>query len=753
MKYEETRRVDQQKPKTPQKKDNEKVRGDPLRDLPDWLEEFTENLVDDSVPEHRDASSSPHQLLSEPRAIVVSDKHSIFTHFPKDRNCEICLRTKITRAPCRRRTGPVVPRAKNIGDLMTADHKVLSEGCESRHNHRYAAVVQDMATQWITIIPMQNKTSQETENSLQKFLEPARKPKVIYADNSIEFGKSCEDLPWNHCRSTPHRSETNGIAERAVRKIKEGTSAVLLQSDLDEKWWADYMECSCYLRNIQDLLSDEKTPHEMRFGAPFKGPVIPFGAMVEYHHISDKDLSRLHQFGSKVLPGKFLGHALHAGWIWKGDILVANIGGIGEDGRIWNPCKKTQCKGSVNAHEWWKIIFLIADGTVKLSGGDQVLRTSTLIRDRPDRGEGQGNLQGESDGSSSTQLQDLSLCDGEARKYFWSSSGNYICRHDVEPRVSLYVPREASFPILLKYIDVTRATSTSLDVMLEKTSTIIGTLMEIENCQIRGQVSQGSLCWIDIPGPEGDWPESKRPPDQTLCGQRFGKDLSEASKGKEKQKWAIEKPRLHNARKLRGIHLIDPAGEEFKDIIPNARRMWKVPMPAAMPCKTRREKCRETFSVEKKCKTKHASVVEADESTRERMEGSLHKDHEDHIAGKGMNSLSGYNLVHTFLPMPQAKWKYQMRKLQWTKNGKILTRYPHGRWRKSETKMRWSLKQGMGAEQCILRHWWTSVILRIRSWSHIFKIHRPSGTPRWQCTRWFRLLLGIYRARFICVQK
>ena len=151
---------------------------------------------------------------------------------------------------------------------------------------------------------MQNKTSQETKNRIQKFLEPAREPKVIYADNSIEFGKSCEDLSWNHCRSTPHRSETNAIAERAVRKIKEGTSAVWLQSGLDEKWLADYMECSCYLRNSQDLLSDEKTPHERRLGAPFIGPIIPFGAMVEYHPVSGKDLSRLHQFGSKVLPGK-----------------------------------------------------------------------------------------------------------------------------------------------------------------------------------------------------------------------------------------------------------------------------------------------------------------------------------------------------------------------------------------------------------------------------------------------------------------
>ena len=87
----------------------------------------------------------------------------------------------------------------NFGDLITADHKVLSDNCESRNNHRYAVVVQDLATQWIQAYPCKNKTSQETQRSLQKFLEPERKPKVIYTDNSLEFGKACEDLSWNHC--------------------------------------------------------------------------------------------------------------------------------------------------------------------------------------------------------------------------------------------------------------------------------------------------------------------------------------------------------------------------------------------------------------------------------------------------------------------------------------------------------------------------------------------------------------------------
>ena len=125
-----------------------------------------------------------------------------------------------------------------FGDLIPADHKVLSENCESRKHHRYAIVLQDSATQWIQAFPCKTKTSQETQRSMHKFLEPDGEPKVIYTDNSLEFGKACEDLSWNHCASTPHRSETHWIAKRAVRRGEEGTSAVLLQSGLNENWWA-----------------------------------------------------------------------------------------------------------------------------------------------------------------------------------------------------------------------------------------------------------------------------------------------------------------------------------------------------------------------------------------------------------------------------------------------------------------------------------------------------------------------------------
>ena len=81
--------------------------------------------------------------------------------------------------------------------------------------------------------------------------------------------------------------------------------------------------------------------------------------------------------------------------------------------------------------------------------------------------------------------------DAEARADFWSIQGDFICRHHVEPRVQLYVPKEETFPIPLKYIDVTRTTHTNLDV-LQEILTTVGMSMWIEICQILGQDSRSS---------------------------------------------------------------------------------------------------------------------------------------------------------------------------------------------------------------------------------------------------------------------
>ena len=76
----------------------------------------------------------------------------------------------MTKALCRRRTGNSVPRAEKFGDMIRADLTIPNEEGESRNNHRYAIVVQDLAIQWI---------------HLRKFLKPSEKPKVIYTEYSL----------------------------------------------------------------------------------------------------------------------------------------------------------------------------------------------------------------------------------------------------------------------------------------------------------------------------------------------------------------------------------------------------------------------------------------------------------------------------------------------------------------------------------------------------------------------------------------
>ena len=119
------------------------------------------------------------------------------------------------------------------------------------------------------------------------------------------------------------------------------------------------------------------------------------------------------------------------------------------------------------AHNQGEFIFPDADGRIKTLGGDQQLRTSTLVRQRPTQGESNIDFLGESEGSLPPPHDSFPDA-GEAINDFWSMSGNFIYRHHVEPRVKLHSPREESFPITLKYIDVSRTTHTNLDVKQEK---------------------------------------------------------------------------------------------------------------------------------------------------------------------------------------------------------------------------------------------------------------------------------------------
>ena len=172
-----------------------------------------------------------------------------------------------------------------------------------------------------------------------------------------------------------------------------------------------------------------------------------------------------------------------------------------------------------------------------------------------------------------------------------SGPGDFFCRHHAEPRVKLYMPKEESFPVPLKYIDVTRTIRASLDVLLEKHFEDYWNGdedRELFRCMDRFH----KIYFLNERPPDGfSWSAERLSRKRTTSRPDnvwpdMWKHMSDASKRKAKQKWAIEKPKLDNARKLRGIFFIEPEDEDFKNIMKNARRKLEIPIPAAMPCKT-----------------------------------------------------------------------------------------------------------------------------------------------------------------------
>ena len=193
--------------------------------------------------------------------------------------------------------------------------------------------------------------------------------------------------------------------------------------------------------------------------------------MVEYHPISGKDQSRLHQFGSKVLPGKISRLCTHCTRVKSGKETPWSQ--TLKKWRRWthlNSTRRLNAKEVLTPLRSENFIFLFADGTVQIFGRERRLRTSNLTWERPERGEDQEILQGNSDEwyATSHLQEDLGRDDEEVKNDFWAITGEFIYRHHVVPGVKLYVPKEESFPIPLKFIGDTRTTHTSQDVLLEK---------------------------------------------------------------------------------------------------------------------------------------------------------------------------------------------------------------------------------------------------------------------------------------------
>ena len=138
---------------------------------------------------------------SERLTKVASRKHSIHTHFPKDRNCEICQRRPKLRGP---RAEDAMAEPYFVQKfLVTVNLETITD-------------MQSWCRTWpfngSSRIRAKQKLHRRRKRVYESFLSRHISRKSFTLTMHWNFGKSCEDLSCNHRTSTPHRSETNGIA-------------------------------------------------------------------------------------------------------------------------------------------------------------------------------------------------------------------------------------------------------------------------------------------------------------------------------------------------------------------------------------------------------------------------------------------------------------------------------------------------------------------------------------------------------------
>jgi len=153
-------------------------------------------------------------------------------------------------------------KPKRFGQQVTADHFICKdgsgEGGDFFDKAHCAVGILDRATDWTEVYPIATKSYEDTRNALQHFAGTASPVKSLYADNAPELRKAAKKFGWGCPSATPGQPQTNGLAERMVRRVKEGVRANIPQSGLCRTWWSYACAHRCFARTIKVVDGDSR---------------------------------------------------------------------------------------------------------------------------------------------------------------------------------------------------------------------------------------------------------------------------------------------------------------------------------------------------------------------------------------------------------------------------------------------------------------------------------------------------------------
>ena len=273
-----------------------------------------------------------------------SAKHAL-THFPKNRYCEICRRSKMTAKLHRKRGLEVDPEENpplHYGHRIRVDHIVLGRDLAKGSEGEQACLVcLDEYSGCLAAYPQTSRATDQNIQALQKFGGTKAHGKALCiakSDTARELTDAISFLGWLPDPSVPNDEVHNAKLERAIRSIKEGVRAIMLKSGLPHEFWPRAIEYFCVAQSFSNAApihpndSEEvanrkntETCYEAATGELFSGLRLPFGCLVYYKPPKHRELPA---FEPRTYPGIFVGWRMDANYKHRGVHYVLDYEGL-----------------------------------------------------------------------------------------------------------------------------------------------------------------------------------------------------------------------------------------------------------------------------------------------------------------------------------------------------------------------------------------------------------------------------------------
>mgnify|MGYP003345448369 FL=1 len=255
------------------------------------------------------------------KAEALTTRHMLL-HAPKNPHCPVCQAAKMRHTPARRRTN--VEKPKRFGHKVTMDHVYAkSDKMEGITGDVDLLVVYDLATAFVGVYPVKNKTSAAALEAIVQYAG-TDKMKSVYSDCAPELTRAVKKAagrrPIPHDHSIPGMPSTNAIAESQVGLAVRAVRTNLLQAGLPCCFWPYAAGHYAFTKNATLHEGDSAYNKRHRAGHIDRKKLIPFGALVQFKPspVAKKQPKKM---APTTIPGILVGYLTNPGERWTDGYL------------------------------------------------------------------------------------------------------------------------------------------------------------------------------------------------------------------------------------------------------------------------------------------------------------------------------------------------------------------------------------------------------------------------------------------------